>query len=35
VYLALWNRRGFDGLDVRGDRSVLDLWRGLATIRWS
>jgi uncharacterized protein (TIGR03083 family) len=35
VYLALWNRRGFDDLDVRGDRSVLDLWRGRATIRWS
>jgi uncharacterized protein (TIGR03083 family) len=35
LYLALWNRRGFDGLDVRGDRSVLDLWRGTARVRWS
>jgi uncharacterized protein (TIGR03083 family) len=27
LYLLLWNRRGAEGLDVRGDRAVLDLWR--------
>ncbi len=35
VYLALWNRRGIDDLDVTGDRTVLDLWRSKATVRWS
>jgi uncharacterized protein (TIGR03083 family) len=35
LYLALWNRRGFDGLDVTGDGSVLDLWRANAQVRWS
>ncbi|GII21122.1 hypothetical protein Pme01_07190 [Planosporangium mesophilum] len=32
LYLMLWNRRGADGLDVRGDRAVLDLWRQQARI---
>jgi uncharacterized protein (TIGR03083 family) len=35
LYLALWNRRGTDDLDVRGDRAVLDLWRERATVRWT
>jgi uncharacterized protein (TIGR03083 family) len=35
LYLALWNRRGTDDLDVTGDGSVLTLWRERATIRWS
>jgi hypothetical protein len=35
LYLALWNRRGTDDLDVHGDRSVLDLWRERATVRWT
>src|SRR2546421_64206 len=32
LYLALWNRRGTDDLDVTGDRGVLDLWRTRATV---
>jgi uncharacterized protein (TIGR03083 family) len=35
LYLLLWNRRGADGLDVNGDRSVLEVWRRDAQIRWS
>jgi uncharacterized protein (TIGR03083 family) len=35
LYLLLWNRRGPEGLDVRGDRSLLALWRESARIRWS
>jgi uncharacterized protein (TIGR03083 family) len=35
VYLALWNRRTVDDLTVEGDRSLLDLWRQRATVRWS
>jgi uncharacterized protein (TIGR03083 family) len=35
LYLALWNRRGHDDLDVRGDRAVLELWRERATVRWT
>jgi uncharacterized protein (TIGR03083 family) len=35
LYLALWNRRTVDDLDVTGDRSLLDLWRERATVRWS
>ncbi|MBG0832447.1 maleylpyruvate isomerase family mycothiol-dependent enzyme [Planomonospora sp. ID67723] len=34
LYLLLWNRAGVEGLDVRGDRSVLALWREKATITW-
>ena len=35
VYLALWNRRPADDLDVAGDRSVLDLFRGGLRVRWT
>jgi len=35
LYLFLWNRRGSDGLDASGDRSVLDWWRDNVRIRWS
>ncbi|GIH92280.1 maleylpyruvate isomerase family mycothiol-dependent enzyme [Planobispora siamensis] len=35
LYLMLWNRGGAEALDVRGDRSVLDLWREKAVIVWS
>jgi uncharacterized protein (TIGR03083 family) len=35
LYLALWNRRDFTGLRVDGDRSVLELWRERATVRWT
>jgi len=34
LYLLLWNRRDPDGLDVSGDRAVLDLWREKALIRF-
>jgi uncharacterized protein (TIGR03083 family) len=34
LYLALWNRRGLDGLSLTGDASLLDLWRARATVRW-
>jgi uncharacterized protein (TIGR03083 family) len=32
LYLLLWNRRGTEGLDVQGDRAVLELWRERARI---
>lgn len=41
LYRFLWNRAtaddagGPDGLDITGDRAVLDLWRATATIHWS
>ena len=35
LYLLLWNRCAPDGLDVRGDRSLLDLWRTSVRIRWT
>jgi len=35
LYLALWNRRGVDGLTIDGDASLLDLFREKVTIRWS
>ncbi|WP_432986446.1 maleylpyruvate isomerase family mycothiol-dependent enzyme [Dactylosporangium sp. CA-233914] len=35
LYLALWNRRDPQGLDIRGEESVLSLWREKATIRWT
>lgn len=35
LYLALWNRRSTDDLDVDGDRAVLELWRERATVRWT
>ncbi|GII00823.1 maleylpyruvate isomerase N-terminal domain-containing protein [Planobispora takensis] len=35
LYLMLWNRGGAEALDVRGDRSVLELWREKSVIVWS
>jgi uncharacterized protein (TIGR03083 family) len=35
LYLALWNRRPTNGLDIAGDRDVLDRWADKATITWS
>jgi len=35
LFLFLWNRRGTDGLDVDGDRSLLELWRERVQMRWS
>jgi hypothetical protein len=35
LYLALWNRRSTDDLHIEGDRSVLELWRERATVRWT
>ena len=35
LYLFVWNRRDLDGLDVTGDRSLLDLWRTNVQVRWS
>jgi uncharacterized protein (TIGR03083 family) len=34
LYLLVWNRRAEDGLDVRGDGSLLDHWRRTAQIHW-
>jgi uncharacterized protein (TIGR03083 family) len=34
VYLLLWNRGHADGLDIRGDRRVLELWRERARVSW-
>ena len=35
LYLLLWNRRSRHGLDVRGDATLLDLWRETVRVRWS
>jgi uncharacterized protein (TIGR03083 family) len=35
LYLLLWNRQGLDGLEVRGDPALLDLWRQSVRVRWS
>lgn len=35
LYLLVWNRRDLDGLEVKGDTSLLDLWRSSVTIRFS
>ena len=35
LHLLLWNRRTADGLDVQGDRSVLDFWRDGVQVHWS
>jgi uncharacterized protein (TIGR03083 family) len=35
LYLLLWNRRSSAGLDVEGDRGVLDQWRQQVQINWS
>ncbi len=35
LYLMLWNRQAPDGLEVRGDPALLDLWRHSVRVRWS
>lgn len=35
LYTLLWNRREFGGLQVSGDRSLLDQWRQTVRVRWS
>lgn len=35
LYLLMWNRRGVDGLGVRGDSTVLQLWGETVRVRWS
>ncbi|PRX99067.1 maleylpyruvate isomerase family mycothiol-dependent enzyme [Allonocardiopsis opalescens] len=35
LYLLLWNRRGAEGLDVRGDAGLLADWRASVRVRWS
>ncbi len=35
LHLLLWNRGGAQGLEVRGDTTLLDLWRDSVHIRWS
>ncbi|MEY2432372.1 MAG: hypothetical protein QOC92_2097 [Acidimicrobiaceae bacterium] len=34
VHLLLWNRSDTSAVDVKGDASLLDLWRDSVTIRW-
>jgi predicted lipid carrier protein YhbT len=34
LYLLLWNRRGTDGLGVRGDGSLLADFRRRAAVTW-
>lgn len=34
LYQFVWNRHPVDGLEVEGDRAVLDLWRERALITW-
>lgn len=35
LYQFLWNRRDATGLEVSGDKRVLDLWRAKAKVTWS
>jgi uncharacterized protein (TIGR03083 family) len=35
LYVWLWNRASPEGLDVRGDPDLLDLWRQHARVTWS
>jgi uncharacterized protein (TIGR03083 family) len=35
LYQLLWNRRDATGLQVSGDKRVLDLWRTKALVTWS
>ncbi|GAA2751569.1 maleylpyruvate isomerase family mycothiol-dependent enzyme [Kitasatospora cinereorecta] len=35
LYLLLWNRLPLERVDTAGDRSLFDLWRETAQIRWS
>ncbi len=34
LYLLMWNRLRASAVDVTGDRSVLELWRKKARVRW-
>jgi uncharacterized protein (TIGR03083 family) len=34
LHLLLWNRRGTEGLEVRGNSTLLHLWRDSVHIRW-
>ena len=34
IYLALWNRCSIDGLQITGDRRVVDLLRDSVQVRW-
>jgi uncharacterized protein (TIGR03083 family) len=34
IYLALWNRRSLDSLDISGDRAAIDMLRDSVQIRW-
>ena len=34
IYLAMWNRCSLDGLQITGDRSVIDLLRDSVQVRW-
>jgi uncharacterized protein (TIGR03083 family) len=35
LHLLIWNRRGPDGLDVDGDRSLLGFWQETVQVHWS
>ncbi|MFD0276081.1 maleylpyruvate isomerase N-terminal domain-containing protein [Kitasatospora sp. NPDC127111] len=35
LYLLLWNRLPAERVEVSGDRSLLELWRETAAVRWS
>lgn len=35
LHLLLWNRGGAERIEVRGDATLLDLWRNLVHIRWT
>lgn len=35
LFQALWNRRGRNGLGLRGDPALMDLWAETVRIRWS
>ena len=35
IYLALWNRKGVDALDIEGDPAVLEMFRENVRVRWS
>lgn len=35
LYQLMWNRRSLDGLDVRGDPALLDVWSATISVRWT
>lgn len=35
LYRLLWNRRSTQGLDITGDQTFLDTWRGAVRVRWA